>query len=93
MRIRDRLGVGKVRHIEVNQLSLQAKVANGEIRVDKVAGDKNLAGALTKPVERNKLDDYMRKTCGRFEVGRRSLAPSIEEGNEAITRRGGGGEK
>ena len=32
----------------------------------KVAGDKNLADALTKPVDRNKIDEHVKKTGGIF---------------------------
>ena len=46
--IATRRGLGKVRHIEVNQLWLQEKVNNGEIQVMKVKGEGNLADALTK---------------------------------------------
>ena len=60
--IASRLGVGKVRHIEVNQLWLQGKVANGEVAVVKVAGEKNLADALTKPVGGNKMSEHVSKT-------------------------------
>ena len=43
-----RKGVGRVRHIEVNQLWVQDKVRSGDIEVVKVDGDKNLGDALTK---------------------------------------------
>ena len=50
-----RRGLGKVRHIEVNQLWLQNKVADGLIRVTKVDGNINLADHLTKHIEASKL--------------------------------------
>ena len=43
-----RKGLGKVRHVEVNQLWVQEKVGNGEIAFRKVDGQSNLADALTK---------------------------------------------
>ena len=49
--IATRKGLGKVRHIEVNQLWLQDRVATGEIEIMKVKGEVNLADALTKHVE------------------------------------------
>ena len=39
--IATRRGLGKVRHIEVNQLWLQKKVSRGEIHVMKVKGEGN----------------------------------------------------
>ena len=40
--IADRIGLGKVRHIEVNQLWLQEKVRNKDIELRKVKGLENL---------------------------------------------------
>ena len=45
-----RVGVGKIRHIEVNQLWLQHRIAKGDIVAIKVDGEHNLADALTKVV-------------------------------------------
>ena len=45
-----RLGIGNIRHIEVNQLWLQGKVYEGKIIVEKVSTDEKLADALTKPL-------------------------------------------
>ena len=43
-----RRGVGKVRHIEVNQLWLQDRVSKGDFSVTKVRGDENPADLMTK---------------------------------------------
>ena len=43
-----RRGLGKVRHIEVNQLWFQEKVTERIIEIKKVKGEDNLADALTK---------------------------------------------
>ena len=56
---------------------LQAKVANGEAHVVKVAGDKNIADALTKPVDGNKTAEHVARVGGRFKEGRHELAPEI----------------
>ena len=50
-----RKGLGKVRHIEVNQLWLQEKVAQGKIKIVKVHGSANLADHLTKFLDGPKL--------------------------------------
>ena len=49
--IADRTGLGKVRHIEVNQLWIQEKVRNKDIELAKVKGTENLADALTKHID------------------------------------------
>ena len=50
-----RRGVGKVRHVEVHQLWLQDRVGRGDFKVEKVAGEKNPADALTKYIGGDKL--------------------------------------
>ena len=54
-RIASRKGVGRVRHIEVHQLWVQEKVSKGEIVINKVRGEDNIADILTKFVDREKL--------------------------------------
>ena len=48
--VASRIGIGKVRHIDVTQLWLQEKVANKTIELIKVQTEENLADALTKAV-------------------------------------------
>ena len=50
-----RRGLGKVRHIEVNQLWLQEKIYIGEIVLKKIGTLENIADALTKPVNAETL--------------------------------------
>ena len=47
--IASRRGLGKVRHMEVRWLWLQAMVKDGRIRLKKVWGPENVADILTKP--------------------------------------------
>ena len=96
--IASRRGLGKIRHIEVNQLWLQGKVANGEVTIIKVAGEKNVADALTKAVDGNKVVEHVTKTGGRFEEGRHELAPEVakdegREEEEGVKPRGGSEEE
>ena len=58
-----RKGAGRVRHIEVRELWVQDRVANGELQIFKVKGEFNAADGLTKHVERHKMDRYM-EACG-----------------------------
>ena len=75
--IAQRLGLGKVRHLEVSQLWLQQKVANGEIRVIKVPGGENRADALTKHVSREVLKEHIRGVGGEVIQGRHGLMPQV----------------
>ena len=46
--IASRRGSGKVRHIEVSQLWVQDKVAQGVLKIQKIATSENIADHLTK---------------------------------------------
>ncbi len=75
--IASRRGLGKVRHIEVNQLWVQEKVAHGDIKLTKVSGELNHADGLTKAIEREKIEWHLRETGQTISEGRHQLAPSI----------------
>ena len=77
--IGSRLGLGKVRHIEVNQLWLQDKVYNGEVTLNKVKTDENIADALTKAVSAETLSYHVEHSCGECRRDRHRIAPTIEE--------------
>ena len=72
-----RKGLGKVRHIEVNQLWLQEKVSEGLIKVTKVNGNVNLADHLTKHVEANKMQEYCKLLRAFRDSTRHDLTPHI----------------
>ena len=73
--IASRRGLGKVRHIEVAQLWLQGKVAEGTVKLMKVGTHENLADALTKAVEGGKLIQHTDAVGIRVEQGRHELMP------------------
>ena len=75
--ISKRRGLGKVRHIELNQLWIQDKVSKGEIEVRKVRGEDNLADALTKHVDQTSLGFHMTGTGQEVREGRHELAPEV----------------
>ena len=77
-----RRGLGKVRHIEVNQLWLQDKVNTGEIEVMKVKGEGNLADALTKPLEGPGVKKHIALTRQELVEGRNVLTPEFETAEE-----------
>ncbi len=70
-------GAGRARRTEVRQLWVQDRVAKGELEIEKVRGEENVADGLTKHVERAKIDHYM-KECGfARRSGRRELCPRL----------------
>ena len=73
--IGSRIGIGKVRHIEVNQLWLQDKVAMGKITLTKVPTSDHLADALTKGVDVAILNNHIAGIGAEVLQGRHGLAP------------------
>jgi hypothetical protein len=78
--IATRRGLGKIRHIEVNQLWLQEKVNSGEIQVMKVKGEGNLADGLTKPLDGPGTKKHVGLTGQEVVEGRNVLTPEFETG-------------
>ena len=70
-----RKGLGKVRHVEVNQLWVQEKVGSGETELKKVEGSRNLADALTKHVEHEHIQNHLGGTNQWLTDGRHELLP------------------
>ena len=71
-----RRGLGKVRHIELNQLWLQEKVNNKEIEMRRVKGEDNVADALTKHLDQRNINKHLQATGQRIHEGRHELAPA-----------------
>ena len=87
--IASRRGLGKVRHIEVHQLWVQERVAQGDIEVRKVDGKTNPADSLTKHVGAEDTRVHMHHTGQAYRQGRHELAPSIEtESRQGESERG-----
>ena len=80
--IASRKGLGKVRHIEVNQLWLQDRVATGDIQVLKVKGTVNLADALTKYVEGDDLVKHSEWMGMSIDKSRHSIMPATQSEKE-----------
>ena len=79
--IGSRLGTGKVRHIEVNQLWLQDKVYIGEVTLNKVGTNENIADALTKAVSADVLSYHVENSSAETRRDRHRLAPEIVDDN------------
>ena len=75
--IASRKGLGKVRHIEVNQLWLQEKVNKGDLEIEKIAGEDNLADILTKHVEGSKREWNVKEMGQELVSGRHRLMPEV----------------
>ena len=71
-----RRGLGKVRHIELEQFWLQSQVARGRVRVYKVSGDDNLADSLTKHSTLQRIEQTNWYTNSEVVPGRHELMPS-----------------
>jgi hypothetical protein len=67
-----RIGLGKVRHMEVKYLWAQEAHRAGRFQVKKIAGERNPADVLTKPLSATDMGPKM-KSVGAELVRRRSL--------------------
>ena len=68
--IANRKGLGKVRHVEVNQLWVQDRVARGDLRIEKGKGKDNIAAALTKHVTAEDVRVHLHKSGHMITEGR-----------------------
>ena len=78
--IASRRGLGKLRHIELNQLWLQEKVNSGKIEIEKVKGTENPADALTKYKDNEAIKIYAQWLNCIVISGRRVNAKTREKG-------------
>ena len=76
--ISSRLGIGKVRHIEVTQLWVQEKVANREIAIHNVATEDNLADSLTKAVDAHIIQKHVSGIGAEILSACHPLTPAID---------------
>ena len=75
--IANRIGIGKVRHIEVNQLWLQDKVSKKEFEIVKVGTESNLADALTKAVNAEAIERHVEGIGAVRKSDRHKIAPKV----------------
>jgi len=80
--IASRRGLGKIRHLEVSQLWLQQKVANGDLELIKVNGGDNLADALTKHLGAGDLQKHMIGVGLEERGGRHDIMPEVAQDGE-----------
>ena len=77
--IANRVGLGKIRHIETNQLWLQSKVNSKDLLIEKVGTDENLSDALTKPVDSKTMQYHISGVAGEIREDRHPLAPIVDD--------------
>ena len=80
--ISNRIGLCKTRHIEVTQLWVQEKVANGEMVILKVPTESNLADALTKGVDAQTIARHVIGINAKRLCDRHALSPSLDDNEE-----------
>ena len=56
-----RRGLGRMRHIDVRGLSLKEEVRNGMVVVEKVKGEENPAGLMTKFLGKAEVEERLRR--------------------------------
>ena len=71
----NRKGLGKVRHIAVNQVWIQDRISKGDSTIIKVNGKENLADILTKHANAEDIRVHLHKTSQSIQEGRHELAP------------------
>ena len=77
--IASRIGLGKIRHIEVSQLWLQEKVKSGKVIITKVDTSCNLADALTKGVDAAIIAKHLTGVGVVIRADRHKLAPKVDD--------------
>ena len=77
--VSNRIGPGRVRHIEVNQLWLQGKVGKKHMEVAKVPTQENLPDALAKGVESEALRSHVQGVGSEIRRDRHDMAPTTED--------------
>ena len=77
--IANQIGIGKVRHIEVNQLWHQEKVSKKEISIIKFGTEENLVDALTKAVDAKIISKHVAGVGACVRIDRHRLAPKIDK--------------
>ena len=70
-----RQGLGKLRHVEVEELWLQQEISKKKVSVTKIRGTENTADIGTKAVKKD-VSEYFMKKMG-FEVVEDACSPAI----------------
>ena len=79
-----RRGLGRVRHLDVEDLWVQTKVRDGHIDLLKVKGSENPADILTKYVSAEILKQMLERINLKFLDGRSPAAPELPPESMAV---------
>ena len=79
MGVAQRVGLGKIRHLETQSLWLQQAVRNKRVGLAKVPGTMNPADAMTKALDSNTMNRLLDLMGLEKRDGRPEVAPMIEE--------------
>ena len=82
--IATRRGLGKVRHIAVNELWLQEQVAKNHVSILKIKNKFNLADLLTKYLSLNEIEHIVEFMQHAFMSGRSAVAPELAVMEESM---------
>ena len=77
--VASRRGAGKIRHLDTRDLWIQGRVARGDIMIEKVRGEDNVADGLTKHVDKQKMDQFLSECGFEKRSGRHELSPALGE--------------
>ena len=72
-----RRGMGRIRHIELNELWLQDQVARGKISIHKIDGKENFSDSLTKFCAADRINQTIKCTNHIIEQGRHNIMPTL----------------
>ena len=72
-----RRGLGKIRHLDVEDLWVQAKVRDKTVELVKILGAENPADILTKYVDKGILTKMLAKLGMKIQTGRSTAAPEL----------------
>ena len=79
-----RRGLGKVRHIAVNELWIQEHVQNKTLMIKKIRNKFNPADLMTKYLTRMEVQTIMEHAQNMFEAGRAKGAPQLAKGEDQV---------
>ena len=80
-----RRGLGKVRHIAVNELWIQEHVQNKTVSLVKIRNQLNPSDLLTKYLTKAQVQTIMEHIQNKFEIGRPKAAPKLAITDEQPT--------
>ena len=72
-------GAGTIRHLDTRELWIQERVARGDIVIEKVRGEDNVADGVTKHVDAQNMDQYLSECGFEKRSGRHELSPALGE--------------